>query len=265
MNLNKSLKLLGMICMCGTIMITAPGTVKADEVVPATQVAPAAAVVPATELIPAAELVLAAGSSTEMVAKIDEAGISVYADQSENSAIIAQAENGSTYDVLTHGPNGWAKVNMNGQEGYIKVDEEEEEGDEAILQAAPAAAETGDISARQQVVDYALQFVGGRYVYGGNDPHSGVDCSGFTRYVMQHGAGISLNRSSGSQASQGRSISAEEIQPGDLVFYSSGRRINHVALYIGNGQIVHASTARTGIKISNWTYRSPIKIVSVFG
>ncbi|MEF9954868.1 MAG: NlpC/P60 family protein [Clostridium sp.] len=253
MNLNKSLKLLGMICMCGTIMITAPGTVKADEVVPA------------TELIPAAELVPAAGSSTEMVAKIDEAGISVYADQSENSAIIAQAENGSTYDVLTHGPNGWAKVNMNGQEGYIKVDEEEEEGDEAILQAAPAAAETGDISARQQVVDYALQFVGGRYVYGGNDPHSGVDCSGFTRYVMQHGAGISLNRSSGSQASQGRSISAEEIQPGDLVFYSSGRRINHVALYIGNGQIVHASTARTGIKISNWTYRSPIKIVSVFG
>ena len=82
---------------------------------------------------------------------------------------------------------------------------------------------------------------------------------------MQNGAGVSLNRSSGSQAAQGVSISAAQMQPGDLIFYGNGKRINHVALYIGNGQIVHASTERTGIKISNWNYRAPVKIVSVLG
>lgn len=65
--------------------------------------------------------------------------------------------------------------------------------------------------------------------------------------------------------SQGREVSAAEIRPGDLVFYASGKRINHVALYIGNGQVVHASNERTGICVSEWTYRNPAKIVNVLG
>ena len=116
-------------------------------------------------------------------------------------------------------------------------------------------------SARQNLVDYALQFVGGPYRAGGNDPHTGVDCSGFVRYVMQHGAGISMNRSSGSQATQGHAVNSSQMQPGDLLFYSG---INHVAMYIGDGKIVHASTYATGIKISKWNYRNPVKIVSMF-
>lgn len=136
--------------------------------------------------------------------------------------------------------------------------------------AAAAAAEaevaaTSTAAARQNLVNYALQFVGGPYRAGGNDPRTGADCSGFVKYVMQNGAGISMNRSSGSQATQGRAISSSEMQPGDLIFYGSGSRINHVAMYIGNGQIVHASTYKTGIKVSNWNYRSPVKIVSMFG
>ncbi len=118
--------------------------------------------------------------------------------------------------------------------------------------------------ARQNLVNYALQFVGRPYRAGGNDPHVGADCSGFVKYVMQYGAGISMNRSSGAQASQGTAISADAMQPGDLLFYAQGSRINHVAMYIGNGQIVHASTYRTGIKISNWNYRTPVRIVSMF-
>lgn len=123
--------------------------------------------------------------------------------------------------------------------------------------------ESGDV--RQNLVNYALQFVGNPYRAGGNDPHTGADCSGFVRYVMQNGAGISMNRSSRAQATQGRQISADQMQPGDLIFYGSGSRINHVAMYIGDGRIVHASTERTGIKTSQWNYRTPVRIVSMLG
>ena len=140
-----------------------------------------------------------------------------------------------------------------------KLGEELAAAEEAAARAAEEAA-----SARQNLVDYALQFVGGPYRAGGNDPHTGVDCSGFVRYVMQHGAGISMNRSSGSQATQGHAVNSSQMQPGDLLFYSGGSGINHVAMYIGDGKIVHASTYATGIKISKWNYRNPVKIVSMF-
>lgn len=140
-----------------------------------------------------------------------------------------------------------------------KLEEELAAAEEAATKAAEEAA-----SARQNLVDYALQFVGGPYRAGGNDPHTGVDCSGFVRYVMQHGAGISMNRSSGSQATQGHAVNSSQMQPGDLLFYSGGSGINHVAMYIGDGKIVHASTYATGIKISKWNYRNPVKIVSMF-
>ena len=134
----------------------------------------------------------------------------------------------------------------------------------AAAEAAAAEAAEATASARQNLVDYALQFVGGPYRAGGNDPHTGVDCSGFVRYVMQHGAGISMNRSSGSQATQGHAVNSSQMQPGDLLFYSGGSGINHVAMYIGDGKIVHASTYATGIKISKWNYRNPVKIVRMF-
>lgn len=133
----------------------------------------------------------------------------------------------------------------------------------AELAAAEAAAEEAEL--RQAVVDYALSFVGGRYVYGGTDPHSGVDCSGFTRYILSNAAGVSVGRTSRDQAREGTTISASEMQPGDLLFYGSGSHVNHVAMYIGDGQIVHASTERTGIKVSNWDYRAPLRIASFIG
>ena len=134
----------------------------------------------------------------------------------------------------------------------------------AAAEAAAAEAAEATANARQNLVNYALQFVGGPYRAGGTDPRTGVDCSGFVRYVMQHGAGISMNRSSGSQATQGYAVSSSQMQPGDLLFYSGGSGINHVAMYIGDGKIVHASTYATGIKISKWNYRNPVKIISMF-
>lgn len=136
----------------------------------------------------------------------------------------------------------------------IKTKQEEEAREKARKEAV-----------RNSVVEYALQFVGNPYVYGGNDPHTGADCSGFTRYILSHSAGVSLNRTAASQSSQGRTVSAEEARPGDLVFYSGGGGINHVAIYIGSGRVVHASTEKTGIITSNMYYRTPVKVVNMLG
>lgn len=95
------------------------------------------------------------------------------------------------------------------------------------------------------IANYALQFIGNPYVYGGNSLTNGIDCSGFVQQVYAH-FGYSLPRTSDSQAGCGMAVSASELQPGDLVCYSG-----HIAIYIGNGKIVHASSRKTGIKISN--------------
>jgi cell wall-associated NlpC family hydrolase len=110
---------------------------------------------------------------------------------------------------------------------------------------------------RMQVVNYALQFVGNPYVWGGTSLTNGTDCSGFVMRVYQN-FGYSLNRSSRAQYSNGVPVSIDELQPGDLVFYAySNGTIHHVALYIGNGQIVHACDSRTGIIVSNVYYNTP--------
>ena len=114
---------------------------------------------------------------------------------------------------------------------------------------------------RVSLVQYALQFVGNPYVWGGTSLTNGIDCSGFTMQVYAR-YGISLPHHAASQPGYGRRISASEARPGDLFFYGSGSSIGHVGIYIGNGQIVHASNPRTGIKISSAYYRTPICVVS---
>lgn len=128
--------------------------------------------------------------------------------------------------------------------------------------AAPAPAVSAPVSgSRAAIVNYALQFVGNPYVAGGTSLTNGADCSGFT-YSVFGDCGISIPRDSRSQAAGGTPVDLSAIQPGDLLFYSNGGSINHVALYIGNGQVVHASTAKTGIKISAYNYRTPCKAVT---
>lgn len=106
------------------------------------------------------------------------------------------------------------------------------------------------------IASYALKFVGNPYVYGGTSLTNGTDCSGFTMSVFKK-FGISLPRTSGEQSRVGKKISPSEAQAGDLIFYSSGGRVNHVAICIGGGRVVHASNPRTGIKTSNMYYRTP--------
>ncbi|MBP3888614.1 MAG: C40 family peptidase [Cellulosilyticum sp.] len=103
----------------------------------------------------------------------------------------------------------------------------------------------------QAIVEYAKQFLGNPYVYGGNSLTNGVDCSGFTSQIMKH-FGISLNRSSASQyANNGYHVSSDNLQAGDLLFYGYSGQVSHVAIYIGGGQIIHANDERTGICIGN--------------
>ena len=126
-------------------------------------------------------------------------------------------------------------------------------------------ASSSGSSKRAQIANYATQFLGNPYVWGGTSLTNGTDCSGFTMSVMAH-FGVGLPHHSGSQAGAGRSISSSQMRPGDLIFYTnSGGTINHVALYIGGGRVCHASNARDGIKISTWNYRTPAKIVNVLG
>lgn len=105
----------------------------------------------------------------------------------------------------------------------------------------------------QAIADYAVQFVGNPYVYGGTSLTNGADCSGFVQSVYKH-FGYSLPRTAASQSGAGTKVSVDNLQPGDLLFYHN---YGHVAIYIGGGQVVHASNKKTGIKISNYNY-SPI-------
>ena len=114
---------------------------------------------------------------------------------------------------------------------------------------------------REAMVAFAKKFLGNPYVYGGTSLTNGTDCSGFTMQIYAN-FGHSIGRSSRQQAGNGRQISESEIQPGDLIFYAKGSYINHVAMYIGNGQVIHASNRKVGIVISPVTYRNPVKIVN---
>ena len=120
---------------------------------------------------------------------------------------------------------------------------------------------SGDGSA---IASYALQFVGNPYVYGGTSLTNGTDCSGFTMSIFRK-FGISLPRTSGSQSGVGRKISVSEARAGDLIFYARNGHVNHVALCIGGGRVVHASNPSVGITTSNIGYRTPYCARRVIG
>lgn len=136
---------------------------------------------------------------------------------------------------------------------------------EAIKFSPTEIAANNAASRRSKLVNFALQYVGNSYVWGGTSLTNGVDCSGFTMRVMQQ-FGVSLPHYSGSQAKMGKAVTSGNMRPGDLIFYAgSGGQVNHVAIYIGNGQVVHAASRKSGIKISTWNYRSPVAIRNVLG
>lgn len=223
-----------------------------------------------------------------VVAEVDASGLRVrdYPDLN-NSKVLGQFTRGE--EISVHFKVGdWYKISQEGFEGYVHKDyiksdylnylptkkitevqrlklTREQAQNQTVKSpevakpttsnkvstspSSTSSSSTGSLG--QKIVADAKQFLGNPYVYGGNSLTNGVDCSGFTQQIMAR-HGISLSRSSSSQyANNGYKISSSELQPGDLTFYGYNGKVSHVAIYIGNGQIIHANDERTGIKISN--------------
>lgn len=159
--------------------------------------------------------------------------------------------------------DGWVQIDLDGEDAYISAEYVtiDEHLYTAISMTEVLYGE-GVSDVRVALIAYAKQFIGNPYVWGGTSLTRGADCSGFTMSVYAH-YGISLPHSSRAQANCGRTVSLSDVRPGDLIFYTKGGTINHVAIYIGNGQVVHASSPRTGIKVSSMYYRTPYKAVSL--
>lgn len=199
---------------------------------------------------------------------VNSAVINLRKAETTESQSLAQLSKGTEVTVISESSNGWSKVKVNGTEGYIstkllsttkpevvtsrsleearKEIEQKEENNSATAQTSteaktPASTTTAEGTSKgSQVVATAKQYLGCKYVYGGTTP-SGFDCSGFTQYVYkQHG--VTLNRTSDAQASNGTAVSKSNLQPGDLVIFTG-----HVGIYIGNNQFIHAANSQKGV------------------
>lgn len=196
------------------------------------------------------------------VARATSGGLRVRENPNTDSEIITTMAEGEALDVIEE-LDGWIKVALDAEEGYISAEYAE------ITQNLSTAVTMTELlygegvsDVRVDLCQYAKQFIGNPYVWGGTSLTKGADCSGFTLSVFKK-YGVTLPHHSGSQAKMGKKVSLNEAQPGDLVFYSNGSRVNHVAIYIGGGQVVHASNPKTGIRISDVGYRTIHSIRSI--
>lgn len=194
----------------------------------------------------------------QQVATVEAEGLNLRREPDLAAEILDSVATGEEYTIVEEAGE-WIKVLVHGQEGYLYKEHttQKEAYSEAISLEEDAQLHTqpGD-----EIVNYALQFVGNPYVWGGTSLTGGADCSGFALAVYAD-FGYQLPRTSRAQAEGGVNVLEGEMQAGDLVFYSSGGSINHVAIYMGDGQVVHASNEENGIMVSDVNYRTITKVV----
>lgn len=175
---------------------------------------------------------------------------------------ITQITTNERYEVLQVA-DGWVQIELgSGESAYVSADFVEVKY--SLLEAIKFEPISAATQFRMDVVNYALQFLGNPYVWGGTSLQYGADCSGYVQGVLGH-FDIWLPRVSRQQAGAGVAVSLAELQPGDLVFYGSGGVVNHVAMYIGNGQIVHAISESRGIGITSMWVMTPMGYRNVIG
>ena len=198
------------------------------------------------------------------VAEATSGGLRVRTEPNTESEIITTMAEGEYLEVVEV-LDGWIKVLLDDEEAYISAEyaQVKENLDTAITMTELLYGE-GVSDVRVELCQYAKQFIGNPYVWGGTSLTNGADCSGFTLSVFKK-YGIKLPHYSVSQSQMGTKVSLSEAKAGDLVFYAKGNTVNHVAIYLGNGQVVHASSPRTGIKISNVGYRTIHSIRNIIG
>lgn len=206
-------------------------------------------------LLTGGRAVVAANDIIAKVAKSTEGGLRVRSAPNTDSEILTTMGEGEKLEVVEE-LDGWIKVSLDDDEGYICADYAtiEQNLDTAITMTELLYGE-GVSDVRVDICQYAKQFLGNRYVWGGTSLTNGTDCSGFTMGVYKK-YGIKLPHSSVSQSGMGTKVSLDEAKAGDLVFYAKGGTVNHVGIYLGNGQVIHASNPKQGIKISPVGYRT---------
>ncbi len=192
-----------------------------------------------------------------MIAIVNTQTLKVRGEPNTDSIVITLIPQEEELEVVEIMENGWIKFLLDDEEAYVSgeyVDVEERLEKAVTLTELKYGQGVSDV--RVDMVQYAKQFVGNPYVWGGTSLTNGTDCSGFTMGIYSK-YGVSLPHHAASQAQMGTKVDISSAQPGDLVFYAKNGSINHVAMYIGNGQVIHASSPKTGIKISSWNYRTP--------
>lgn len=209
------------------------------------------------------------------VVTADSGYINIREEMSTESEIVGKIRKDGICEVVSI-EEGWCEIESAEIKGYIssdylltgaeaneKAESLMEEGRE--LETALTMMEyrygKGVTDIQMEICEYARQFVGNPYKWGGTSLTKGADCSGFTLSVFAN-YGVSLPHSSKAQANCGTRVDLSEVQPGDLIFYG-GKNIHHVAMYIGNGQIVHAQSAKTGIRVSSMYYNTPTRAARV--
>lgn len=192
-----------------------------------------------------------------MIAVVNTQTLKVRGEPNTDSIVITLIPQEEELEVVEVMDNGWIKFLLDDEEAYVSGDYVDvEERLEKAVTLTELMYGQGVSDVRVDLVQYAKQFVGNPYVWGGTSLTNGTDCSGFTMSIYKK-YGVSLPHHAASQAQMGTKVDFGSAQPGDLVFYAKNGSINHVAIYIGNGQVIHASSPKTGIKISTWNYRTP--------
>ena len=210
-----------------------------------------------------------------LTAEVNTDALNVRSEPSTDAEVWTQVTKGQQYHVLNQ-LDGWVELELDSSDesgesdkAYVSTRDNNVEvryGLPVAVEYYPAVEAANEAAAfRNKIVNYACQFVGNPYVWGGTSLTHGADCSGFTMKVLEH-FGISIPRVSRDQARAGTRVTSDQMKPGDLVFYANKRGVvNHVGMYIGNGQVVNAASRRSGIRIYRWNYRTPVAIQNVIG
>lgn len=274
----KSLKSMMLVLTCVGVLMFPAMTADAAEL----SAVVSAGVATAMEQIDD-ETVLAAATAPSVVegysllgvVEAEDGYINIREEMSTDSEVVGKIRKDAICEVVSI-EDGWCEIESGDIKGYISndylitgVDANEKaeammaEGKE--LETAITMTEyrygKGVTDIQMEICEYARQFVGNPYVWGGTSLTKGADCSGFTLSVYRK-YGVSLPHSSKAQANCGTRIDVSEVQPGDLVFYG-GKNIHHVAMYIGNGQVVHAQSAKTGIVVTSMYYNTPTRAARI--
>lgn len=196
------------------------------------------------------------------MARVTTDSLKVRAEANTESEVITLVPNGEELEVADV-EGDWVRVYLDDEEVFVSaeyVEVSSELGTAITMTELLYGQGVSDV--RVDLCQYAKEFLGNPYVWGGTSLTKGADCSGYVLSIFKK-YGVNLPHSSVAQAGCGTTIHVSEAQPGDLIFYGNGRSINHVAIYIGGGQVIHASNPKTGIRISNVSYRSPVKAVRI--